>query len=435
MSLFPKTKTTFSVALLAAVLLAGPSQAADDKVIVLRGATVHPVSGPAIPNGSVVVRGSQIEAVGANLEVPAGAEVIDLAGKHLYPGFVHAGTQLGLTEIESVRGTLDKADVGNFNPHHRAEIAFNADSLLLPTTLAGGVVAAHVMMEGDLFVGTSAVMRLEGWNHEDMTLASPIGQHLRFPALPPAGEGEKAEEAKKKRDEALKAVNEALEDARAYQKAKAAGSRGLDVNPKLEALLPLLEGKQKLFVHADVKAQIEGALDWAKEQGFTQLVLVAGADVQLLTERLVQEKIPVILNGTLELPARKADPYDAAFTAPAKLKEAGIPFCIASKGEVMTNRNLAFHAGMAAAFGLDKETALRSITLSPAEILGVAAQLGSLEAGKEASFFVSSGDPLEITTAIERVWVAGQEVDLEDDHQRRLWRKYEARPKPAKVAR
>ena len=435
MSRFPKKKTTFSVALLAAVLFGGPSQAADDKVIVLRGATVHPVSGPAIPNGSVVVRGGQIEAVGTNLEVPAGAEVIDLAGKHLYPGFVHAGTQLGLTEIESVRGTLDKADVGNFNPHHRAEIAFNADSMLLPTTLAGGVLAAHVMMEGDLFVGTSAVMRLEGWNHEDMTVASPIGQHLRFPALPAAGEGDKAEEAKKKRDEALKAVNEALEDARAYQKAKAAGTRGLDVNPKLEALLPLLEGKQKLFVHADVKAQIEGALDWAKEQGFTQLVLVAGADVQLLTERLVQEKIPVILNGTLELPARKADPYDAAFTAPAKLKEAGIPFCIASKGEVMTNRNLAFHAGMAVAFGLDQETALRSITLSPAEILGVANQLGSLEAGKEASFFVSSGDPLEITTAIERVWVAGQEVDLEDDHQRRLWRKYEARPKPAKVAR
>ena len=435
MSLFPKTKTTFSVALLAAVLLGSASLSADDKVIVLRGATVHPVSGPAIENGSVVVRGNQIEAVGANLDVPAGAEVIDLSGKHLYPGFVHAGTQLGLTEIESVRGTLDKADVGNFNPHHRAEIAFNADSMLLPTTLAGGVVAAHVMMEGDLFVGTSAVMRLEGWNHEDMTVASPVGQHLRFPALPPAGEGDKAEEAKKKRDEALKSVNEALEDARAYQKAKAAGSRGLDVNPKLEALLPLLEGKQKLFLHADVQAQIEGALDWAKEQGFTQLVLVAGADVQLLTERLVKEKIPVILNGTLELPARKYDAYDAAFTAPAKLKEAGIPFCIASKGEVMTNRNLAFHAGMAAAFGLSKEEALRSITLSPAEILGVASQLGSLEAGKEASFFVSSGDPLEITTAIERVWVAGQEVDLEDDHQRRLWRKYEARPKPAKVAR
>jgi imidazolonepropionase-like amidohydrolase len=436
MTLFVDRKKIAAVA--GGLLLASlPLQAQDgaEKVLVLRGATVHPVSGPAIPNGTVVVRGNKIEAVGAGLDIPAGAEQVDLAGKHLYPGFVHAGTQLGLVEIESVRGTEDTTDIGNFNPDHRAEIAFHADSLLLPTTRAGGVVAAHVMMQGSLFVGTSAVMRLQGWNHEDMTIASPVGQHLYFPAPPPPGEGEDKEEAKKKRDEALKSVNDAIADAQAYKAAKAGKMRGLDVNPKLEAMIPLLEGKQPLYLHADNKAQIEAALDWAKEKEFKNLVLVAGQDAQLLTERLKAENIPVILTGALRVPTRKADPYDGGFTAAAKLNEAGVRFCMADNGTPMLSRNLPFNAGMASAFGLPKEAALRSVTLSAAEILGVADRLGSLEAGKEASFFVSDGDPLDIMTHIERVWINGQEVDLEDDHQRRLWHRYESRPKPAAAKR
>lgn len=428
--------------MLLALLVAGPATAQSgegaakvDKLWALHGATIHPVSGPEIANGTLLVYQDKILAVGSTIEIPDGAEILDVSGKHLYPGFVHAGTPLGLVEIEAVRATNDLADVGNLNSNHRAEIAFHADSLLLPPAIGGGLVAAHVMMQGQLFVGTSAVMRLEGWNHEDMTIASPVGQHLYFPAMPPKGEGDDAAEAKKKRDEALKEINDALKDAQAYQKAKAAGTPGLDHNPELEALLPLLEGKMPLFLHAKSKAQIEAALDWAKEQGFTRIVLVGGPDVQLLTERLVKDKIQVILTGVLEEPERKEDAYDAAFTAPAKLKEAGIPFAIADKADPSLARNLPFHAAMAAAFGLSKEEALRSVTLSAAEILGVSDLLGSLEPGKEASFFLSDGDPLEIRTHIERVWIAGREVDLENDHQRRLWHKYESRPKPTTAKR
>lgn len=422
--------------LLAAPLLAAPVAAApaEEKVLVLRGATLHPVSGPDIPNGTLVVRGGKIAAVGAAAEIPAGAEVIDAKGKHIYPGFVHPGTQLGLTEIESVRGTVDTTDVGNVNPHHRSEVAFLADSIVIPPTVAQGVVAAHVMMQGNMFVGTSAVLRLHGWNWEDMTLASRVGQHLYFPAMLPPGEGEGAEEAKKKRDEALKEVNEALQNALAYGKAKGAGTAGRDFDPQLEALLPLVEGKTPLYLHADTKAQIEAGLDWAKEQNLTKIVLVSSGDAQLLTERLVAEKVSVILTGALAVPQRKSDPYDAAFTAAAKLDQAGVPFAMADNGTPMLARNLAFNAAMAASFGLPKDKALRSVTLSAAEILGVADQLGSLDPGKEASFFVADGDALEIRTHIERVWIAGQEMDLENDHQRRLWRKYDARPKPAAPA-
>lgn len=428
-----KNMKTQAAALVAGLVLAAVpalAQAEAGAVLAVRGATVHPVAGPAIENGTLVVRGGKIVAVGAGVEIPAGATVIEAQGKHLYPGLVHPATQLGLIEIESVRGTVDTADVGNVNPGHRTEIAFNADSLLLPPTIAGGVVAAHVIMEGNLFVGTSAVMRLSGWNLEDMTIAAPVGQHLYFPAMPPPGEGDGVEEAKKKRDESLKEVNQALQDAKAYGKAKSAGTAGLDVNPQLEALLPLVEGRQKLFLHADTRAQIEAALDWAKEQELTQLVLVSGPDAQLLTERLLKEKIPVILKGALGLPARKADAYDTNFGAAAKLAAAGVPFCIADNANPMIARNLAFNAAQAAAFGLTEDQALRSVTLSPAEILGVADQLGSLEPGKEASFFLADGNALEIRSHIERVWIAGQEVDLENDHQRRLWHRYDNRPKP-----
>lgn len=415
----------------AAPLAAQPAAAPEEKVLVLRGATLHPVSGPEIPNGTLVVRGGKIAAVGATAEIPAGAEVIDAKGKHVYPGFVHPGTQLGLTEIESVRGTADTTDVGNVNPHHRAEVAFLADSIVLPPTIAQGVVAAHVMMQGNMFVGTSGVVRLYGWNWEDMTLASHVGQHLYFPAILPGGEGEGAEEAKKKRDEALKEANEALQNAHAYAKTRAARTPGQEFDPRLEALLPLIEGKMPLYLHADTKAQIEAGLDWAKEQKLEKIVLVAGSDAQLVAERLARDKVPVILTGALALPQRKADPYDAAFVAAAKLDQAGVPFAMADNGTPMLSRNLAFNAAMAASFGLSKEKALRSITLSPAEILGVADRLGSLEPGKEASFFLADGDALEVRTHIERVWIAGREMDLENDHQRRLWRKYDGRPKPA----
>ncbi|RMH17324.1 MAG: imidazolonepropionase [Acidobacteria bacterium] len=406
-------------------LLALPAAA---ETVAYVGATVHPVSGPPIDGGVMVVEDGVIRAVGAGLAVPEGAEVVELNGLHLYPGFVHPLSALGLIEIGSVRGTRDLGEVGDNNAALRAEVAWNADSLLLPVAAAGGVLTAHVAPQGGTFAGSSAVMRLDGWNWHDMTLAAPAGMHLAYPQLLSGGDDEDFEEKTKR---ALETINATFDDARAYRKAKDAGTP-VDRDADLEALLPVLDGSLPLYVHAEEKSQIESALDWAAEQGFDNLVLVTTSDARYVAERLAKENVPVVLNGVLRLPRRRWEPYDAAYVAARVLHEAGVRFAIGDGdgGFAAANaRNLPFHAAMAAAFGLPEDVALRSVTLTAAEILGVADRVGSLDPGKEATFFAATGDPLEITTRIERTWIRGRELDPEDNHQWRLYQRYNARPR------
>ena len=417
--------------------VAGPAGA---ETLALVGATAHPVSSPPVENAVILVEDGKIAGIGAGLAVPEGAVVIDLAGQHVYPGFIHPGSILGLIEISSVRGTRDTSEVGQLNSNIRAEVAFHADSMLLPASLSGGILTAHVVPQGDGFRGTSAVMRLEGWNWEDMTIAAPAGMHLSYPRLLPRSRSfrpESAESVKERKDKALEAINQALDDAAAYARAVAAADAGtgpaVDFDPRLAALGPVLSGTVPLFIHADEKTQIESALDWAGERGLDNIILVAGPDAAYLGERLAADGIPVILDGVHRRPARDWEPYDTAYTAAARLHEAGVKLAIGDGGGASNARNLPFEAAMAASFGLPKEEALRSITLGAAEILGIDDRLGSLDSGKEATFMVTDGDPLEIRTHIARAWIGGQEVNLSADRQKQLFEKYNNRPRPQVV--
>ncbi len=424
--------------LLAAPLGAGAAAAA---VTAFTGATAYPVSGPPVENAVLLVEDGKILAVGPGLAVPAGAAVVDLSGRRLYPGFIHPASVLGLIEIGSVRGTVDTTEIGDINSDLRVEAAFHGDSMLLPPTMAGGVLTAHVVPQGGVFRGTSALMALDGWTWEDMLLEAPVGAHLSYPALLPSSRGwrrQSAEEVEKRKNEALEAIERTLDDAEAYGKALRAAADGLgpavEKNAKLEALLPVLAGELPLFIEAAERTQIESALEWAEKRGLDNLVLVAGPDAAHLAEELAERQIPVILDGVLEQPPRDWEPYDTAYTAAARLYEAGVRFCIGDGGGgfgAANARNLPFHAAMAAAFGLPPEVALRSVTLSVAEVLGVDDRLGSLEPGKDATFIATDGDPLEILTRIERAWIGGQEVDLSADRQKRLYEKWRARPRPA----
>jgi imidazolonepropionase-like amidohydrolase len=432
-----------TAAALAALLLAAPPAAARAEVIALVGATVHPVSGPAIANGVVVADGNRITAVGraGEVAVPAGARVIQCDGKHLYPGFVDPHSELGLRGVESVRGSTDLVETGDDNANIRAQAAFNADSILIGPAVAGGVLYADVEPGGGVVTGTSAVMRLDGWNLEDMTLRAPIGMHLDYPRQTPQRSffsRQTDEEFQKQREKALKALQDIFDAARVYQTARRAAEAGkapaIDVDPRFEALRPVLDGKLPLYIHADEKPQIESALDWAKHEKLTNLVLVAGPDAQYLAERLAKARIPVVLTGVLALPSRRWEPYDAAYAAAGILHQAGVKVAIGGGPDPSQARNLPFNAAMAAAFGLPKDVALRAVTLTPAEILGVADRIGSLDPGKEASFLLTDGDPLEIVTHVERVWIAGREIDLAHERQRQLYDRYRNRPKPAPAA-
>ena len=408
---------------------------AQPKPLLITGATLHTVSGAVIQNGQMLTQDGRIKAVGgpdSRLETQ-GADVLNLTGKHIYPGFISANTVLGLTEIAAVRATNDFAEVGSLNPNVRALVAINADSELITVARANGVLAALSVPQSGaagLIAGTSALVQLDGWTWEDMSLDPAVALHVTLPAMrfnaelfPPPLESRLAE-LKKLTALRLKTLEDAFDRAGAYRKARASGDAP-KLDTRWEAMLPVLAGQRPVFIAADDVAQIRYALGFAARYAI-KIVIVGGADAALLAELLRERQVPVIIAGVHQLPVRRGDDIDAPFRLAARLAQAGVTFCIArtaSGFDAAHERNLPYEAATAAAFGLDRLEALKAITLYPAQILGVADKLGSLEPGKLASFFVADGDPLEATTKIERVFIQGRAVDL-SNRQSRLNDKY-----------
>jgi imidazolonepropionase-like amidohydrolase len=407
------------------------------------GANVHTMAGDPIENGTVSFDNGKIVEVGAGLAPLPGADVVDATGKHVYPGFIDANNVLGLTEIGSVAGSVDISEMGDVNPEVNTAIAINPDSELIPVTRASGITHAVTTPGGGLVRGTSTLIRLDGWTWEDLRAAGPVALHVSWPSFrirtfsffgPPPSR----EDQEKQREERLQRIDEVFDDARAYQKAKEAqgnGGKHLDVDPSLQALLPVLEGRVPVVIHASQLKQIKSAVEWAEKQG-VRMILAGAADVWRVADMLAEKEIPVLLTGVLSLPARRDEPYDRAFTTAATLHEAGVEFCFSGSGSGFgagNARNLPYHAAMAVTFGLPRDEALRALTLSPARILGVDATLGSLEAGKSASLFIADGDPLEIRTRVESVFIDGRAIDPKENKHHRLYRRYAGRPDPEAI--
>ena len=465
-------------------------------VTAIVGGTVHPVTGPAIENGVVLMQGGKIAAVGAAgaVAVPGDAKTVDAKGLHVYPGLIDADTQLGTSEIGSIRATNDAREMGDFNPELRVAVAVNADSELIPVARANGILSAVTAPSGGTISGMGALICLDGWTWEDMAISPTAGLYLNFPLmgqrrfretahrceetaghahgdehedpafrsgafvpatsrdtealrygyLPdtafgaavaaqeqapggggPGGGGSADPEA------ALRPLNAFLEEARRYRAARQSEGRdGVPMvrvhDPKLEAMIPVLEGKIPFFIRADRERDIRASVAWAKREGF-RMVLVSGQEADKCADLLAREKIPVILGPTLNLPRRTDAPYDDAYTLPLALAKAGVPYCL-STGSSADVRRLPYHAAMAAAYGLPADEALKAITLYPAQILGAGDRLGSIEAGKDADLILTTGNPLEITSVVKAAFCDGMPVDLGNKHLR-LYDKYRSRPK------
>jgi imidazolonepropionase-like amidohydrolase len=401
-------------------------------------ATVHTVSGATLEDGTVSFRRGRIVEVGPGLAPSDGARVIDAGGKHLYPGLIDANSVLGLTEIGSVAGSVDITEIGDVNPSVNTAIAINPDSELIPVARANGLTHALSVPAGGLISGGSAMVRLDGWTWEDLVAASPVALHVRWPSFRLARRGFLApppseEDQKKRREERLDRIRAVFDDARAYARAKRAdGARPVDSDPALEAMLPVIDGRLPVVVHASEIRQLKSAIEWAQEER-VRLVVAGAGDVWRIADLLREKRIPVIVTSVLALPSREDEPYDTAYALPAKLRDAGVEFCIASSGSgfgASMLRTLPYHAAMAAAFGLDRQEALRSITLYPARILGLGQVLGSIEVGKSASLILTDGDPLEIRTHVEMAFIDGRPVDLKANRHDRLYDKYRSRPRP-----
>lgn len=409
---------------------------AQSRPLFLSNATLHSVSGPVLKQASMWVESGRIKAIGGpELAAPEGALKIDLQGRRVYPGLVAANSTLGLVEVAAVRATLDTTEAGSVNPNARALVAFNADSERIPVTRSGGVLAALSLPRSSatgLVAGTSALMQLEGWNWGDMALRPEVGLHISLPSLRAVSDNPFDADAVVDMRGTVKArlrqLDEVFESASAYAQARAADARNTPLDSRWEAMLPVLRGERPVFANADERGQIRHALALA-ERFKLKLVIVGGADAAALADTLRERQVPVIIAALNRLPLRRDDDIDAIYRLPAELARAGVRFAIArGAGDASNERNLAFEAGQAVAHGLDPDEALKSVTLYPAQLLGAEALIGSLEVGKLANFFVADGDPLDIRSRIERVFVQGREIEMKDRHTE-LRDKYEQRYK------
>ncbi len=422
----------YALAALAVVWTAGASETIpappQARPIVIKGATIHPVSGPDIPSGTIVFADGKITALGPDAATPDGAEVIDATGKHVYPGLISANSILGLTEISAARATLDIEETGAINPNARSISSINPDSELIPVTRANGILTAHVAPEGGLLSGQSAVIRLDGWTPAELTVRAPAAMHLHWPSLtlnrdPRASKS--VEDQQKEIDRQEKQIRDTFAIARAYAQGRKSQTPGFKSDLRWEAMVPVIEGALPLFVHANSAEEIEAALHWARAEKL-KITLVGGRDAWRVTELLKQSDTAVIIALATALPPRRGEAYDSAFSNAARLQAAGVRYCLATAGrdsEAAHERNLPYEASMSAAFGLPKDEALKAVTLYPAQLLGVADRLGSLEVGKAATLLITNGDPLDLPTAIEAAFIDGRQIDLAN-RQTRLRDKY-----------
>ncbi len=422
-----------SVALLpaAAQEVIYPAKEFKGKTFITNG-TIHVGNGTVIENGTIVISNGKITSVGAGAGSPGSdARVIDAKGKHVYPGLILANTDIGLKEIANgVRASNDYTELGEFNSNIRAITAYNTDSRVMAVLRSNGILLASVAPQGGSVSGSSTIVQLDAWNWEDAAYQMDAGMHITLPSFISRGSGRRfggfpgfpgagGADAGKSPLEKVEEIKSFFRQAKAYIQEPVHSN----VNLKLEAMRPLIEKKQKLFVHGDQIKQMLIAIDFAKEFG-VDVVIVGGSESFQIADLLKANNISVILDQCLNLPATEDDDIDQPFKTPAALQKAGVLYCISDDDANTRYRNLSYNAGIAATFGLTKEEALSAITLNAAKILGVEGKTGSIEVGKDANIVVSEGDLLDMkNSTVTDALIQGRQINL-DNKQKQLYERY-----------
>ena len=396
---------------------------------VIRNARIVTVSGADVENGSVLIRDGKIEAVGATVNAPAGAHMIEGRGLSVYPGLIDLGTSMGLVEVpQGANGTVDTSEVGDLNPNAKAYVAINPHSAHIAVTRVDGVTNTLSSPTGGLISGQAAFINLLGTSQKEMALVPYAALVINYPRIGGGGGGfggfqqqpANLSDTLTANERQLEQIRKMLRDAEAYGRARDAYKADpklprSDINIVLESLVPYVRGERPVIFRADREAEIRGALKFAEEMKLKPIIL-GGDDAWKVASLLKEKNVPVILTGVFSLPNREDDFYDQLYEAPSKLQQAGVRFAISTGDPGAEVRNLPLYAGMASAFGLSKSDALKSVTLYPAQILNVADRLGSIEPGKTANLVVTDGDVLEIRTHIRYLFIDGRPVPLTSRH-------------------
>jgi imidazolonepropionase-like amidohydrolase len=426
---------------LAAVMLAGAFSTAGAQLgshnpmpgprgsYAITNAKIVTVSGPEIARGTVVIGADgKITAVGANVAVPSGARTIDASGLTVYPGMMDAGTSMGLSEIgQGAASTVDVSEVGSFNPNAQAIYGLNPHSAHIGVTRVVGITHVASSPSGGIISGQTAIVNLAGWTPPEMQVVPRAALVINLPRSGFAGRGfggfggqqQNTQDAQRMRDRQLDSLRQILRDAEAYGKAIDAAERDRSL-PRvkrdviLASLVPAIRGQMPVIFTADRANDIRSAVTFAKEMKLKPIIL-GGGDAWRVADFLKQNDVPVIVNSILAMPRSEDDPYDVNYSSPSKLHRAGVRFAI-SEGGGSETRNLPYNAGMASAFGLPKDEALKSVTLYPAQIMGVADKFGSIEVGKMANLVVTTGDLLEAKTDTKYLFIDGRPIPLGTKH-------------------
>lgn len=398
------------------------------KKVLILGGTAHLGNGQVIKNSSIAFENGQFNFVKHKTKKRIAESnydtVIKLTTEHIYPGFILPNNTLGIVEIDAVRASRDFDDVGQYNPNIRSAIAYNPESKIIYTVRDNGVFITQVTPRGGVISGASSIMQLDAWNYEDAAIKMVDGYHLNWPPRFKGGGAWYASRPLKKSkamDERIISITEFFKAAKAYSL-----SDNEEVNLKFESLKPLFQGETTLYVHCNMSKEILQVIHFKKELGLKKVVIVGGYDAGMLTTELKENNIAVILRRVHSLPVKPGDDPYYSYKLPSILQKAGVLYCLDMAGdmEAMNARNLPFLAGEAAGFGVEYEQAVQSISLNAAKILGIDDKYGSLEAGKQATFFISEGDALDMrTNKVILGWIDGRPIVL-DDTQKQLYKKY-----------
>jgi imidazolonepropionase-like amidohydrolase len=430
-------RTVSLLALLLALVAptaAGFADPPPDGPFALTNARLQTVTGGVIEDATLVIEDGRIAAMGPDVAPPDDARVIDCAGLTVYPGLIDSGTRLGLAEVGSMAETRDFNEIGQIAPHMKALTAVNPSSVHIPVTRVAGVTTALAAPSGGLFPGTAALINLHGYTPEQMQVADVEAVMVEFPRggkRSPWGDRPNKKIRKQKRKK-MEKLNETWEQAQLYARIDSAyradpeGRREPQYKPAMQALVPVVRGERPLIIKTNAAPDIRAALDWAEERDLTENIILSGArEGWRVADRLAELDVPCLVGPVLSTPTRDADRYDKPYANPGLLAAAGVDVALRT-GEAENVRNLPYHAGFAATYGMSREDALRAITIAPARIFGVAGRLGSLEEGKQATLFVADGDPFQTQTSVEHVFIDGYKIPM-TNRQIRLYEEYRNR--------
>ncbi len=384
----------------------------------LTNATIVTVTNGVIENGTLIVENGKITAIGKTVNIPAAATVLDCSNHFIYPGFIDGGTRLGLSEVGSISLTEDYNEIGEFIPHMQALTAVNPNAVAIPVTRVEGVTTVLTQPTGGMFPGTAALINLVGYTPDQM-YAGFKGVIMNFPSSAKRSQFDRRsdEDLKKAEEKALKKANEVWEQLTLYADitSKAKANETLDYNPEMDALLPVYKGERTLLLEVNKDKDILSAIKWVKEKKIAKVVFTGVAEGWRVADSLAKAQIPVITGPVIAIPNRTSDRYDAAYANAGKMQKAGVKVALRTN-DAENVRNLPFNAGFAVAYGMDKDAALKAVTIVPAELFGVDKNFGSLEVGKSATLFVTTGDPFETSSRVKYLFISGYQVPIDSRH-------------------